>query len=67
MKWRNLKNNKCPQCTSSLMFEIKLGNHLSCTKCNFGISMEKFEKIVNDLYKPKPIEISDNQQSLSDL
>lgn len=66
MNWKNLKNYKCPKCNALLIFEIKLGNMHSCTKCDFGISKEKFENIVNDINKPKQRCVT-FEQNMSDL
>lgn len=49
MNWKNLKSNKCPKCELPLK---DIGEYMACSKCIFSINKEKFEKIVNDLYKP---------------
>lgn len=68
MNWSNLKNNKCPKCSSSLK---DIGQYFACTKsgCIFSINKPKFEKIVNDLYKPKPkrCNFEDNLSQLNNL
>ncbi len=54
INWNNLKNMKCPKCRERVAADI------------FKISMEKFNKIVDSLYKPKPVVI-DNQFELNNL
>lgn len=70
MKWENLKSNKCPKC-SSLLTDAKIDKRYSCPSfdCNFTIAKEKFDKIVNDLYKPKARRCgtSDNFEALQNL
>ena len=61
MNWKNLKNNKCPECTSLLLG--RNGCEYACLNCGFVISNEKFEKIVNDLYKPKKFQSDDDRLS----
>lgn len=54
MNWLNLKNNKCPSCSCFLTrapFSSTASSY--CNSCNFRISSEKFDKIVNGLYKKK--------------
>ena len=46
MKMKNLKNNKCPDCSGMLLG--KNGSEMACPHCGFSISNEKFEKIVSD-------------------
>ena len=41
------------------------GMYMGCPACDFTISKEKFEKIVNDLYQPK--KYRSEEQNLSDL
>lgn len=69
MKWNNLKNNKCPKCNSVLTTSQLLDKQFYCSaspSCNFRISNEKFEKIVNDLYKKKP-KVQDNFEALQNF
>lgn len=52
LKWKNLKDGKCPQCSKQMVDAFVRTNPFYCD-CGFTISQEKFEKIVNDMYKPK--------------
>jgi len=48
MKWKNLKENKCPQCDKSFgykAFSQRLG-YIVCD-CGFKISNKRFSEIVN--------------------
>ncbi len=47
MKWSNLKEVKCPQCDRQL---TKLAKY-ACMNCHFTISSEKFDNIVNKMYR----------------
>jgi hypothetical protein len=48
MKWYNLKNNKCPKCSSYLK-EDEHSLLLVCSKpeCDFKISSERFTELSN--------------------
>lgn len=50
-----LKSMQCPLDRKMLDYHPLDGIYV-CTNasCTFSIAMEKFESIVNDLYKPKP-------------
>lgn len=50
MRWKNLVENKCPEC-GKMLSEFK-DNYATC-KCGFGISMTKFKKIVNNILDKK--------------
>ena len=76
MNWKALKNNRCPNCGELLVSTLptirETGcatiNLMECDTCDFRISKEKFEKIVNDLYKPKKNLVSkDNMEELNNL
>lgn len=65
LKWRNLKDNKCPKDGFPLSFSkapgvlLTLGTHI-CTnsECDFKISEERFDQVVSNLYnRKKPYEI----------
>lgn len=61
MKWNNLKNNKCPKCFGLLTQNTITGLH-ECLGCNdFTISEEKFDKIVNDMYRPNKFQNEDER------
>lgn len=70
MKWENLKNNKCPMC-GSLLRSCSNGTQdgYGCStkgyECTFFVGIEKFNQIVNSLYKPK--EVKDNFEALQNL
>ena len=67
MNWKNLKNNKCPKCSSPLK---DIGHYYACSLngCIFSINKPKFEQLVNDLYKPKKYKsIDDNLAELNNL
>lgn len=48
INWLNLKNNHCPKC--DVIMDYNLRYH-RCPKCNFYISVQKFNHIVNGLYR----------------
>jgi hypothetical protein len=65
MKWENLKKMLCPKCGAHL---INYGNkiiHEALPPCDFRISFDKFNQVVNNLYNKKPIQ--DNFQELQNL
>lgn len=67
MNWSNLKNNQCPKCKSAL--EANARYH-KCTnvRCDFMCSVQKFNMIVNDLYRPKRYRIGQyEEENLSAL
>lgn len=48
LRWWHLRENKCPKCGKDFMkFGSITKDAVSC-KCGFFISMEKYQKIVND-------------------
>jgi len=57
MKWNFLKNNRCPKCNSPLE-NLQAFHKCSSKMCSFSCSKEKFDEIINNLYKRKikPIE-----------
>ena len=75
MEWSNLKEEKCPRCGVKLLESGLLDTHRICSgsHCLFRISIEKFDKIINDVqtrtirqyhpnYNPEP-----NLQELNNL
>jgi len=67
MKWNNLKNNKCPNCNSALLFSHEIITHWKCSKCSFQISNERFESLVDKLYHPQKLIDSRNQDIQNNL
>ena len=58
MNWNALRDKRCPQCGDKLNSEF----HCRTLDCNFKTTKQKFQKIVETLYKPqktKPILTSD--------
>lgn len=70
MNWKNLKDNKCPQCSTALRFEAHKLMHL-CDKCDFKITDGRMVTIVNDMYMPpsrgNAYEARDNLEGLNNL
>lgn len=67
MIWGRLKNVRCPKCGKDLVNKPHLRLY-DCIHCEFSISYDKFELIVNRLYKRDPVEDSDkNLTELSQL
>ena len=66
MNWKKLKDNKCPKCSSDLKADncCYVCSRIDCT---FTIRQKKFEKIVNDLYKPKSQRLAFFDENLSEL
>lgn len=79
MKWNNLKSMKCPKCEGNMQKVsmskscLTTAGFLQCSQCDFKISNEKFEGLVNKLYhSQKSIDlrykdIEDNLQNLNNL
>lgn len=65
MKWNNLKNANCPKCDNFLSL-IK-GKYVS--SCGFFISKEKFDELVDKMYKnPRSqFNTADNSEALNSL
>lgn len=49
MKWRNLKNNKCPQCGKDWAFTLKSENGMMTHGCGFKIRESRYQEIVSDM------------------
>lgn len=70
MDWKNLKNNKCPQCEEPLTQNLRFHK---CTndQCDFICSVQKFNKIVNNLYQPvqriRRDEVDENLSALNNM
>ncbi len=60
MNWNNLKKYKCPKDG-----ELLRGNarYHKCDKCDFIISIQKFNSIVNKQYKPKQFKTEEDNLS----
>lgn len=66
MKWKNLKDFKCPSCGGELQHIVPRG--IECKTCPFLISHAKFEKIIADMYKRKETDyLDDPDERLSEL
>lgn len=50
MDWSKLKDNKCPKCKEGVLEHNLRGCRCAC---GFMMSAQKFNKIVEDLYKPR--------------
>lgn len=58
MNWLNLKKSKCPKCnagsTTSIPFDYdKPTDMLSCRKCDFRITQQRYSEIVSDIVNKK--------------
>jgi DNA-directed RNA polymerase subunit RPC12/RpoP len=49
MNWRNLKENKCPNCGIELSMSLNLQTDRFECPCGFKINQNKFKLIVSDL------------------
>lgn len=68
MLWENLKKNMCPNCSAYLTrapFSATARHY--CGRCTFQIGHDKFEKIVQDLYKPKQKRCDTFERNFADL
>jgi hypothetical protein len=65
MKWEMLKKMKCPKCSKAIK---RVAGVYACTACEFVINAERFDVIVDRLYKKgrKPSE-EDNASALNNL
>lgn len=54
MNWKALKNNACPKCESKLL-RTPLSDTYECSEntCTFSVTAQRFDEIINDMYKPK--------------
>jgi hypothetical protein len=71
MNWNNLKDNCCPKCKHALTDNYKIEMH-QCTNCDFAVGNEKFNNLINNLYKPKNqgeeiVDIDERLSQLNDL
>ena len=66
MNWNNLKNNKCPNCVVLLIFDKQYKMH-RCEICGFAISDEKFNQIVENLYRKSKMLIKSDDDRLAEL
>lgn len=74
MIWKRLKENKCPRCVSYLMpSSDRSGVYNGVTKCSsktcdFAIGTDKFDDMINDMYRPKKERrYDDNLSALNNL
>jgi ribosomal protein L37AE/L43A len=68
MNWQNLKQNKCPVCSSNIKAESLLAEYYICTRCTFKIHSKKYDEIMTDRFKPKTVKpIKSFEKSLSDF
>lgn len=67
MQWKNLKNNKCPKCNDRLSAESRGKIFCQNIDCGFMITKDRFDHLVNDLYKIKRLDQQDNQSELNNL
>ncbi len=70
MNWNNLKKMKCPSCGVIL----NIGKlTFACADCDFKISKEKFDGLVENLYHPQKVvdsrfkDINDNLSALNNF
>ena len=52
MKWNNLKDMRCPKC-SAMLYKSNGGYACSGSKCEFFIREERFDTVIQSIYKPK--------------
>jgi tRNA(Ile2) C34 agmatinyltransferase TiaS len=55
--WINLKEDYCPKCYMDL---IETPEGFKCTQCDFKISRQKYEEILEDLYKEEAGDDAEN-------
>lgn len=65
MKWINLKDFKCPEC-SALLNQSLLDSFYRCTGCAFKIDKSKFDSIVADFYSKKSRSLKSDLEKLSE-
>lgn len=63
MKWSNLKSMKCPKCGGKVTVLLICSNSF----CDFKISKQKFDIIINNLYKTKDDTYYDGRDNLERL
>lgn len=52
MIWSRLKNFECPK-DKNVLQDNTFSDEYVCRKCGFHISKDRFNDIVNDIYKPR--------------
>ncbi len=66
MKWERLKDNRCPECNSVLIFSDF--NMFRCSLCNFKIKEIRFNEIMSSLSRQNTFnEEEENQAALNNL
>lgn len=56
----------CPKCAEPLKRDSE-ARIVSCTSCSFGIGYQRFDEVVQSLYKPKTERTPDIEDNLSEL
>jgi hypothetical protein len=69
MNWNNLKANKCPKCAAWLLHIDGRIVHEALPPCDFKISKEKFDELVNKMYQNPRAQFNttDNMEALNNL
>ena len=65
MIWQRLKNMKCPTCNGFLKENSKMSGY-KCN-CGFFVTKEKFEAIVDKLYKKGDRSLDEYDKNLGEL
>ena len=71
MIWSRLKNMKCPECNNPLEKNTKgkvlISMDYRCVKCPFYISSERFDEMIESLYRPSRNRVPGTEENLSAL
>ncbi len=66
MKWKNLKNNKCPKCFGDL-WKNEIEGIYECPECNeFIIGIIRFDEIVGSQIEDGDSKEGDENESFAD-
>lgn len=67
MKWNNLKNFECPDCSCKLQAH-GIGYLCSNIDCSYFITKQVFDQVISDLYKPPKKRMDlENAEALNNL
>lgn len=66
MNWSNLREHKCPQCSTLLQMGA-MDLYINC-QCGFSIALTRYEEIMTNMtMEKKHFKLEDNQSELNNL
>jgi len=67
MKWFNLKNNKCPQCSKDWVFQSPDARGRIRCDCGFSIHKNRAQEIISSMVSKQIDSEHDNLEALNNL